>query len=108
MLVLALLGGVWGARSLAGGSEPWQDAEVHATFYDDGAPRTRVTLVDGRIEGPARTWHPNGAPESEGAYEDGEREGTWRFWGADGAIDAARSGRYDDGRRVAPLSDARG
>jgi antitoxin component YwqK of YwqJK toxin-antitoxin module len=105
LLVLALLGGVWGARSLSGESGPWDGADSHTTFFDDGTPRSRTTLVEGRFEGPARTWHADGGLESEGEYADGEREGNWRFWRADGALDAQRSGRYASGRRVGPLPD---
>ncbi|HVS17412.1 MAG TPA: hypothetical protein VMT18_02345 [Planctomycetota bacterium] len=66
LLVLAVLGGVWGARSLSGDTGPWDGADRHTTFFDDGSPRSSATLADGRLEGPARTWYAHGSLESEG------------------------------------------
>ena len=103
LLVLGLLGGLWSARSLADDAGPWESADRHVTFYDDGSPRARLTLVEGRFEGPASTWYRGGRRESEGAYADGEREGPWCFWGVDGALDPERSGLYETGVRVAPF-----
>lgn len=105
LLILALLGGVWGARSLGREGDAWGGGEQHATFHDDGSPRSAAALEDGRMHGPARTWHRGGAPASQGRYAHGEREGEWRFWNEDGSLDPLRSGIYRAGVRSAALPD---
>lgn len=105
MLILALLGGLWGARSIGGEGEAWGAAGEHTTFYDDGSPRSAATFSDGELHGPARTWHRGGALASQGSYERGEREGPWRFWSDEGSLDEARSGIYAAGVRRAPLGE---
>jgi len=105
MLILALLGGLWGARSLGGDSDAWGAQAAHTTFYDDGSPRSEATLADGDLQGPARTWHRGGALASQGSYVRGERDGAWRFWGEDGTLDLQRSGIYAAGVRSAPLGE---
>lgn len=105
LITLALLGCLWSSRALSGGgSRPWGDANVHATFFEDGSPRSRATLSQGRLHGAARTWHRGHRPASEGEYVHGERQGPWRFRHPDGRLDEARSGYYENGVRVAPLA----
>lgn len=103
--VLALLGGVWGARWMGDGGDTWGTQAAHATFYEDGAARSLSTLAQGELHGPARTWHRGGALASEGDYARGERQGPWRFWREDGSLDLERSGVYEGGLRGAPLAD---
>lgn len=103
LLLLALLGGLWGARSLGGPGGTWDAGPAHTTFYDDGTRRSEATLAQGALNGPARTWHRGGALASEGRYARGEREGAWRFWDEDGSLDPQRSGIYAAGVRRAPL-----
>jgi antitoxin component YwqK of YwqJK toxin-antitoxin module len=105
LLVLALLGGLWGTRSLGGNQAAWGEGQRHATFYDDGSPRSLATLEQGDLHGPARTWHRSGALASEGDYEHGRRQGPWRFWSEDGSLDSARSGEYAADVRSGPLAD---
>ena len=63
-----------------------------------------VRWEGGRREGIAREWWPDGSPRSEGAFRDDERHGPWTFRTAAGELDGRRSGLYEDGERVAPLS----
>lgn len=105
MLILALLGGLWGARSMGGEGAAWGAQGAHTTFYDDGTPRSESTLADGDLHGPARTWHRGGRLASEGSYAHGERQGPWSFWDEDGNLDVGRSGLYADGERRAPLGE---
>jgi antitoxin component YwqK of YwqJK toxin-antitoxin module len=104
LITLALLGSLWTTRALSGGgSRPWSDSDVHATFFEDGSPRSQATLRDGRLHGPARTWHRGDRPASQGEYVDDLRQGPWRYWRPDGSLDESRSGVYERGERVAPL-----
>lgn len=104
LISLALLGSLWTTGALSGGgSQPWGDSNVHATFFEDGSPRSQATLQEGRFHGPARTWHRGERPASQGEYADGLRQGPWRFWHPDGSLDAFQSGVYERGVRIAPL-----
>jgi hypothetical protein len=104
LILLALLGGLWTTRSLPGGSSrSWGDPNVHATFFEDGSPRSQATLRQGRFHGPARTWHRGHRLASQGEYVHGERQGPWLFRHPDGRPDEALSGFYENGVRVAPL-----
>lgn len=48
-------------------------------------------------EGPWRFWFQNGVLRGEGRYAAGAPVGPWRWWTHTGAIDAGRTGTYDDG-----------
>jgi antitoxin component YwqK of YwqJK toxin-antitoxin module len=84
---------------LAGTEARATDAQV--TYYASGKPKSSVTWVDGRREGPAEEWYANGTLRESGAYRAGERSGRWSFWRDDGSLDARASGEYEHGRRVA-------
>lgn len=105
LLVLALLGGLWGARALGGEGDVRGAGELHATFFDDGSPRLRARLAGGELHGPAQSWHRGGELASMGDYAHGERRGPWRFWREDGTLDESRSGIYAADARVGPLAE---
>jgi antitoxin component YwqK of YwqJK toxin-antitoxin module len=75
------------------------DAQV--SYWASGKPKSSVTWTDGRREGPAEEWYADGSKREQGEYLAGERSGRWNFWRADGSLDAAQSGVYEGGRRIA-------
>lgn len=104
--ILGLLGALGSARALYGSRAELQGrSHVHATFYEDGSPRSKAELDEDRLHGPARTWHRGRRLASEGEYARGERQGPWRFWNDDGSLDVLQSGIYEAGVRVASLDD---
>ena len=87
------------------------DTQVVVTHYPNGYTETETHYVldaaGQRIEqGRHRRWHANATLAEEGWYEKGRRVGEWRFWNEAGELDEERSGRYEDGDRVAPLDPA--
>ena len=85
----------------------YRAGELHGLqeFSDPAGRRLlEVRWEGGRREGIAREWWPDGSPRSEGAFRDDERHGPWTFRTAAGELDGRRSGLYEDGERVAPLS----
>jgi antitoxin component YwqK of YwqJK toxin-antitoxin module len=46
-------------------------------------------------------WHANGKKRSEGEYDEkGAMAGDWQFWNPDGSVDAQKTGKYENGKRV--------
>ena len=101
-LAFALLCGL----ALRYGSWPGVDAGSSrsvTSYYADGSTKTSTTYLEGKKHGPYRGWYEDGTLEVEGSFEEGQREGSWRFYARDGKTDSERSGRFENGLRVAPL-----
>jgi len=66
-----------------------------------GAKESEGFCIGGDLDGPWRGWYPNGTTSSHGDYKYGQRVGRWSFLDPDGEPDASRSGRYENGEKVA-------
>jgi antitoxin component YwqK of YwqJK toxin-antitoxin module len=96
----------FGAVAVGGSLYSRMDAdagEPTLTYYGDGQPKVSICYVDGVKEGPSIEWHPGGIKQAEGSYHEGYRDGAWSFWHEDGSLDSERTGRYEQGRKVAEL-----
>ena len=88
-------------RAIQASHDP-NDTRSQATYYANGQVEMECETRAGKREGACRRFFPDGAKQAEGRYVDGKMDGEWTFWLDDGSVDAARSGRYAAGGRVAP------
>jgi uncharacterized protein len=68
---------------------------VHRAWFANGELRSQLEYQDGKPQGPAKYFHENGRVQSEGAFEAGKRQGRWTYYSDDGAVDAAKTGVYE-------------
>lgn len=94
-LAVGLIGLVPLARTLTA-----RTPEAVETYYADGTVKTRTEVREGRPHGRCVRYYADGSTMAEGSVEDGEEHGAWTFYAPGGEIDEARSGLYEDGRRV--------
>ena len=77
------------------------EPDRQTTYYANGQVRSDTEIEGGRKNGLHRRFQSDGTPIAEGRYEDGEMEGRWTCWLPDGSVDAAKSGLYANGVRIA-------
>lgn len=70
-------------------------------WHANGTRESEGFCVSGDLDGPWRGWYPTGATSSHGDYRYGIRVGRWTFLDADGELNPSRSGRYEQGQKVA-------
>jgi len=86
------------------GDGPSDLSGVRTTNWPNGSPREESTYTDGLRDGLCQRWHSDGKPRAEGRYQNGQMVDEWRFFDEEGALDRSRSGLYEEGERVSPLS----
>ena len=80
---------------------PHEGVDEHTSHYADGGREEWAEYLDGRRHGACKRWYRDGTLRAEGRFEHGQRVGAWRWYEPDGSLDRARSGTYEDGRKVA-------
>jgi antitoxin component YwqK of YwqJK toxin-antitoxin module len=100
ILLTALVG--LGVRAAGGG--PTELSGARTTNWPNGSPREEATYSDGLRDGLCQRWHADGKDRAKGLYQDGQMVDEWRFYDQDGVLDHSRSGIYEAGKRVSPLS----
>ncbi|HUR26819.1 MAG TPA: hypothetical protein VM509_01425 [Planctomycetota bacterium] len=81
----------------------WRAGKQEGTwtyFQDDGSIAQKGDFSSGAREGPWESWYPNGLVRWRGTYEQGRQVGPWTFVQPTGEVDAAQSGRYENGKKV--------
>ena len=74
------------------------------TNWPNGSPREEAMYSDGLRDGLCQRWHADGKDRARGHYVNGQMVDEWRFYDGEGVLDRSRSGLYEAGKRVAPLS----
>ncbi|MBJ21598.1 MAG: hypothetical protein CL933_19500 [Deltaproteobacteria bacterium] len=101
---LILLTGLVGVGMRATAEGPSELSGARTTSWPNGSPREAATYSDGLRDGLCQRWHADGKARAKGHYQDGQMVNEWRFYDQEGVLDSARSGVYEAGKRVSPLS----
>jgi len=91
-----------GMRAAGDGSS--ELSGLRTTNWPNGSPREEATYSDGLRDGLCQRWHADGKTRANGSYQNGQMVSEWRFYDQEGVLDRSRSGIYEAGERISPLS----
>lgn len=86
--------------------ESVQGADGRSTtwsWYENGAPKSRVEWLGDQIHGEAEFWYESGGRRSRGHYVEGLRDGPWTCWDESG--EHVVVAEYQDGEVVSRAGD---
>ena len=73
-----------------------QPDSLYTGYHRSGSLRNEMIYRNGKLNGPAKSFHPGNIPEFTGEYVDGQKNGTWKFYNEDGHL--VRTEHWDHGK----------